>query len=219
MAKKKFVERRRRMADAENRSFIDAHGCRDSITELLQSLGVEFETHWSEDEDDDYDGFVLSWEYDTDRMWYVVKNPHGCGLLELAIDYGFDVLFGGAGWSFHPTISGYENFREMITAIVNGNASAVRCLIDGEDVAHAILVGDLMNEYDMRLLERIAERDYYGTNQDTDYTDNFNASIELKKKLRELRSRNGWTAAYEFWDPRLNKVVEFRKILDQSMLH
>ena len=82
---------------------------------------------------------------------------------------------------------------------------------DGEDVSHAILVGELMNESDMRLLERIAERDYWGTNQDIYYKDDFNVSIELKKRLRKLRSRNGWSASYEFWNPQMNKVISFSK--------
>ena len=136
MAKKKFVERRRQKAAIKCRTWLDARRCRDSISELLRSHGVVFETHWSEDENDD---------------------------------------------------------------------------CDGEDGSHAILVGELMNESDMRLMERIAERDYWGTNRDIYYKDDFNVSIELKKRLRKLRSRNGWSASYEFWNPQMNKVISFSK--------
>lgn len=212
MSKKKFLERRRRMAAVERGKPLDARNYRDSIVALLRSLGVEFETHWSEDED--YDGFELTWDIPYDRTWYVIKNPYGGECLELAIDYGFDVSFGCACWSFHPTTQGYDNFCEMISALVEGRAAAVSCLVDGKDVSHAILVGEMMNDDDMRLLERIAERDYYGTNQDTDYTYNLNASVGLKKRLRKLRSRSGWSASYVFWNPQVNKVVEFRRSVD-----
>lgn len=211
MAKKKFVERRRQKAAIKCRTWLDARRCRDSISELLRSHGVVFETHWSEDENDEYSGFDRSWDCGTDRTWYVIENPHGGSPLELAIDSCFDIRFGCACWSFHPNPQGYEGFREMISSVLCGRAASVSCLIDGEDVSHAILVGELMNESDMRLLERIAERDYWGTNQDIYYKDDFNVSIELKKRLRKLRSRNGWSASYEFWNPQMNKVISFSK--------
>jgi hypothetical protein len=68
-----------------------------------------------------------------------------------------------------------------------------------------------MDENDMRLLERIAERDYYRNGHDVDHTMNSMVSVPLKKELRQLRSKKGWSASYEFWNPKYNKTVDFIK--------
>lgn len=211
MAKRKFIEQRRKNRVVERTTSIDARAKRDEVGALLTSIGVEFETHWSEDAHDDFDGFCLSYDPPWDRMWYIVRNPFGGLDLELAIDSDFDISFGFSCWSFHSTEAGYAKFCETITAVLTGNGASVSCLVDGEDKAHAILVGDYMNDDDMRLLERIAERDYYRTNMDIEYNEDFNLSIPLKKKLRKLRSRKGWTASFVFWNPAMNKKIEFNK--------
>lgn len=214
MAKKKFIERRRQKCREDRTKSIDARDYRSSVVGLLTEMGVEFETHECGSDEDGYCGFKLSYDPAWDRTWYIVKNPHGGSDLELAVEYGFDVMFGHACWSFRPTLGGYQNFCEMIKAVLSGNAAAVSCLVGGEEVAVAILARELLNEQDMRLLERIAERDYYQTEQDIYYKDDFSTSLELKKKLRKLRSRDGWVASYAFWDPKKNKIEEFKKSQD-----
>ncbi len=72
MVKKKFLDKRRKVV-RELHSSGEARDYKDAIAELLESLGVEFESHWSEDENDDYDGFMLSFDSPWDRTWYIIK--------------------------------------------------------------------------------------------------------------------------------------------------
>lgn len=187
MAKRKFTEQRRRMRAVERQNPLDARDYRDAFAEFLNGLGVEVEMHWSGDDLEKFEGFKLSYDPVWDRTWYIVNNPYGGHNLELAIESGFDILFGDACWSFHPTIQGYTDYQNTISALLVGNAASVSCRIEGKCEVRAILVGELMDESDMRLLERIAERDFFATNQAVEYADNFNLSIPLKKKLRRMK--------------------------------
>lgn len=212
MNKNPILMKRRKYRVAEGMTSVAARDCRASTVSLLKGLGAEFETHWSEDEKDGYDGFTLSYDPPWDRTWYIVKNPFGGSNLEIALESGFDVAFGNACWRFRPTVRGHADFREMISALLNGRAASVSCLADGEDAADAILVGEMLSEgNERRLLDRIAEREYYRTEQDVYCSDSFNMSLGLKRKLRKLTSRKGWVASYEFWNPAMNREVDFRR--------
>lgn len=54
MVKNKFLDKRRKVV-RELHSSGEASDYKDAIAELLESLGVEYERHWSEDVNDDYD--------------------------------------------------------------------------------------------------------------------------------------------------------------------
>jgi hypothetical protein len=211
MVKKKFLDRRRKGV-RELHTSGEARDYKDAIAELLESLEVDFESHWSEDENDDYDGFMLSFDPPWNRIWYIIKNPFGGSDLELGLDYDFDISFGRSCWSFFPTAEGHRGFCDMIKAILTNTAASVSCIVEGEYKASGILVRELMDENDMRLLERIAERDYYRNSHDVDHTMRFMVSVPLKKELRKLRSKKGWAASYEFWDSKLNKTINFTEV-------
>ena len=213
MAKRKFIEKRRKERIVERDATIDPRDYRTKLISLLENLNVDFETHGSENEKDDYYGFTLTYDPPWDRTWYIVKNPFGGNDLELAIESEFDLAFGAGCWSFHPTEKEFGRFCETIKAIVEGRGATVRFCVGDEAKASAVLVGDELDATnDFTLMERIAEKDWYGTDQDTLWGDPFTLSVKLKKELRRLRSRNGWRADYEYFNPADNKSLVFGKI-------
>lgn len=208
MAKKKFLEKRRIERTKERETAVDPRDYCDALSAMLSGMEVQFEMHGSGI--DDYDGFKLSYDPPWDRTWYIVKNPLGGTELELAIEASFDLAFGGGYWSFHPTENEFARFSETVKAIIEGRGATVSFCIGEEVKASAVLVGDeLDTANDFALMERIAERDYYGTNQDIYRGDTYGLSRELKTKLRRLRSRNRWTARFEYFNPGQNKSVDF----------
>ena len=210
MAKRKFIEKRRKERIVEREATIDPRDYRAKLVSLLENLNVDFETHDSENEKDDYYGFKLSYDPPFERMWYIVKNPFGGNDLELAIESGFDLAFGAGCWSFHPTEKDFGQFCGAIKAIVEGRGATVRFCVGDEAKASAVLIGDELDAAnDFALMERIAERDYYRTNQDIYWDDSFALSRKLKKELRRLRSRNGWRADFEYFNPMQNRSVGF----------
>ena len=105
MAKRKFIEKRRKERIVERDATIDPRDYRTKLISLLENLNVDFETHGGENEKDDYYGFTLSYDPPCDRMWYIVKNPFGGNDLELAIESEFDLAF-GAGCANRPPCTG-----------------------------------------------------------------------------------------------------------------
>ena len=208
MAKQKFIERRRNERKAAFEMAVDARDYRDTISTMLSGMEVQFETHGTGI--DDYVGFKLSYDPPWDRTWDVIKNPF-CGMeLELALEASFDLAFGGGYWSFHPTDNEFARFCEMVKAIIEGRGATVSFCVGEVAKASAVLIGDeLDTANDFALMERIAERDYYGTSQDIYWGDPYSLSRELKTKLRRLRSRNSWTARFEYFNPMQNKSVGF----------
>ena len=206
MAKKKFVEKRRIERTTERETAVDPRDYRNTLSSMLSGMEVQFETHGTGI--DDYDGFKLSYDPPWDKTWYVVKNPLGGMELELAVEASFDLAFGGGYWSFHPTDNEFARFCETVKAIIEGRGATVSFCVGEETKASAVLVGDeLDTANDLALMERIAERDYYGTNQDIYWGDPYGLSRELKTKLRRFRSRNSWTARFEYFNPMQNESV------------
>ena len=148
MAKRKFIEKRRKERIVERESTIDPRDYRTKLISLLKSLDVDFETHDSENEKDDYYGFSLSYDPTWDRTWYIVKNPFGGKDLELAIEYSFDLMFCDGCWSYHPTENEFGRFCETIKAIVEGRGATVRFCVGDETKASAVLVGDELDAVD-----------------------------------------------------------------------
>ena len=208
MAKKKFVEKRRIERTTERETAVDPRDYRNTLSAMLSGMKVQFETHGTGI--DDYDGFKLSYDPPWDKTWYVVKNPFGGMELELAVEASFDLAFGGGYWSFHPTDNEFARFCETVKAIIEGRGATVSFCVGEVVKASAVLIGDeLDTANDFALMERIAERDYYGTNQDIYWGDPYGLSRELKTKLRRLRSRNSWTARFEYFNPMQNESVGF----------
>ena len=208
MAKRKFIEKRRSERKAERGTAVDARDYRDALSAILSGMEVQFETHGTGI--DDYEGFKLSYDPPWDRIWYVVKNPFGGTELELAVEASFDLAFGRGYWSFHPTENEFARFCETVKAIIDGCGATVSFCVGKEAKASAVLIGDELDTVnDFALMERIAERDYYGTNQDIYWGDPYGLSRELKTELRRLRSRNSWTARFEYFNPMQNKSVGF----------
>ena len=212
MAKRKFIKKRRLERIVEREATIDPHDYRAKLISLLENLNVDFVTHDSEEGKDDYYGFKLSYDPPCERTWYIVKNPFGGNDLELAIEYSFDLMFGKGCWSFHPTEIEFGRFCDTIKAIVAGRGATVRFCVDDETKASAVLVDDELDSInDFALMERIAEKDWYGTNRGIDYYPDFNLIIKLKNELRRQRSRNGWLADFEYFNPANNKSLIFGK--------
>ena len=213
MAKRKFIEKRRRERTAELGAVIEPREYRATLESLLAELKVGFETHWSEDEHDNYYGFKLSYDPASDRTWYVIQNPFGGADLELAIENSFDLMFGGGCWSFHPTESEYCRFCATIKAIVDGYGANVKICVGDATKACAVLVGDeLCADNEFALMDRVAEKDWYKTNRDIDYFVDVNKVEQLKKELRRLHSRNACHAEFEYFNPVNNKSLEFGTI-------
>ena len=199
MAKKKFVAKRRIERTTERETAVDPRDYRNTLSAMLSGMEVQFETHGTSIYDPPWD-----------RTWYVVMNPFGGMELELAVEASFDLAFGGGYWSFHPTDNEFARFCETVKAIIEGRGATVSFCVGEETKASAVLVGDeLDTANDLALMERIAERDYYGTNQDIYWGDPYGLSRELKTELRRLRSRNSWTARFEYFNPMQNKSVGF----------
>lgn len=210
MAKKKFTEKRRRERVIERAAAIAPRDYCEQLISLLKNLNVDFETHSSENEKDDYYGFTLWNDPPWDRIWYIVKNPFGGNDLELAIESEFDLAFGDGCWSFHPTEKDFSQFCETIKAIVEGRGATVKFCVGDETKASAVLVGDELDATnDFALMERIAEKDWYKTNRGIDYFPDNNFINKLKNELRRLRSCNGWRAEFEYFNPANNKNLDF----------
>ena len=213
MAKRKFIEKRRQARVVEREATIDPRNYRTKLISLLENLNFDFVTHDSENEKDAYYGFKLSYDPPQERMWYIVKNPFGGNDLELAIEYSFDLMFGKGCWSFHPTEVEFDRFCDTIKAIAEGQGATVSFCVDNETKASAVLVCDELDAVnDYTLMERIAEKDWYGTNRSIDYYADLNLIIKLKDELRKLRSRHGWRADFEYFNPANNKSLDFGKI-------
>lgn len=213
MAKKKFTEKRRRERVIERAAAIAPRDYCEQLISLLKNLNVDFETHSSENEKDDYYGFTLWNDPPWDRIWYIVKNPFGGNDLELAIESEFDLAFGDGCWSFHPTGKDFSQFCETIKAIVEGRGATVKFCVGDETKASAVLINDELDATnDFALMGRIAEKDWYRTDHDMLWGDPFTLSVKLKKELRRLRSRNGWLAEFEYFNPKNNKSLDFGKI-------
>jgi hypothetical protein len=139
-----------------------------------------------------------------------LEKPIGGTKLELAIEASFDLAFGGCYWSFHPNENEFARFCDTVKPIIEGRGATVSFCVGEVAKASAVLIGDeLDTANDFALMERIAERDYYGTNQDIYWGDPYGLSRELKTELRRLRSRNSWTARFEYFNPMQNKSVGF----------
>ena len=120
----------------------------------------------------------------------------------VAMQSGCDVI--------HLTRNEFTSFCETVKAIIEGRGATVSFCVGEVVKASAVLIGDeLDTANDFALMERIAERDYYGTNQDIYWGDPYGVSRELKTKLRRFRSRNSWTARFEYFNPMQNESVGF----------
>lgn len=213
MAKKKFLEQRRKRAAADLRNQLDARGLREDLVRFLDELGLEFEEHWSEDENDHFEGFELDVAADQpyDRTWYIVKNPNAGPDLELSVEYSFDLMFGSSCWSYRPTAEGYRKFCETIKGIVTGRAAGVEFYGGGEyHAASAVLGGgDLNTENELRFLNRIAERDYH--NMLRIMYGNGDVSLNKEyKKLLKMRNKGGCVAKFRYWNPEKDWQYNFR---------
>ncbi len=210
MAKRKFIEKRRQNVAVERESLVEAREYRGALESLLSDMDVQFEKHWSEDNNDDYYGFKLWYDPPWDRTWYIVKNPFGGTDLELAIETSFDLMFGCACWSFNPTANSFNRYRETIKSIVEGRGATVKFCVGDATKACAVLIGnELDDSNDFALMERIAERDWYGTDRDIDYNVERNKIENVKKELRRFRSRCGWRAEFKYFNPKNDRHVEF----------
>ena len=109
MAKKKFVEKRRKEAQRDIRDGISARSKANEFVDTVRGLGVEFEVYNSDDESEYY-GLMFSYDPPDDVTWIVIKNPLGGPEIELTISYGFGVGFAGGYWLFPPTQRGYQEF-------------------------------------------------------------------------------------------------------------
>lgn len=213
MAKKKFVEKRRKEAQIEIRDTISARSKANEVVDIVRGLGVEVEVHTSDDESGYY-GLMFSYDPPEDVTWLVVRNPLGGPELELTISYGFGIGFAPGYWEFPPTLRGYQEFVDMVRAILDDRASSVSFIVDGEREASALLKDkELDSENELKLLNTIAARDYWRTEGGIYGMPEKKHVAELQTKLRRIRSRKAWSAEFKFWNPAKDRVVAFGKFL------
>ena len=211
MAKKKFVEKRRKEAQMEIRDSISPRSKANEVVDIVRGLGVEVEVHNSDDESGYY-GLMFSYDPPGDETWLVARNPMGGPELELTITYGFGIGFAAGYWLFPATTRGYQEFVDMVRAILDGRASSVSFIADGERKASALLKDkELDSENELRFLNTIAARDFWRTEGGIYGMPEKKYVAELQTKLRRIRSRRGWSAEFKFWNPEKDRVVVFDK--------
>ena len=209
MVKKKFVEKRRKEARMEMRDRISARSKANEVVDIVRGLGVEVEVHNSDD-GSGYYGLMFSYDPPSDETWLVVRNPLGGPELELTISYGFGIGFAGGYWQFPPTLRGYQEFVDMVRAILDDRASSVSFISDGEREASALLKDkELDSENELRFLNTIAARDFWSTEGGIYGMPEKKYVAELQTKLRRIRSRRGWSAEFKFWNPAKDRIVAF----------
>ena len=209
MAKKKFVEKRRKEAQRDLRDGISARAKANEFVDTVRGLGVEFEVYNSDDESEYY-GLMFSYDPPDDVTWIVIKNPLGGPEIELTISYGFGVGFAGGYWLFPPTQRGYQEFVDMVRAILEDRASSVSFIVDGEREASALLKDkELDSENELRFLNTIAAKDYWMTEGGIYGMPEKAHVAELQTKLRRIRSRKAWSAEFKFWNPAKDRVEVF----------
>ena len=99
MAKKKFVEKRRKEAQMEIRDSISPRSKANEVVDIVRGWGGEVEVHNSDD-GSGYYGLMFSYDPPSDETWLVVRNPLGGPELELTITYGFGIGFAAGYWLY-----------------------------------------------------------------------------------------------------------------------
>lgn len=209
MAKKKFIDRRRRDVVLDCGRQISAESKVPAIIDLVRRYGFEFEVHVC---GDGYSGYMFRFDPVYDATWIIVKNPFAGPPLELVIDDGFGIVFALGCWLYPETENGFTDFCEMLKAIIDGRAASVSFISDGKDEASALLRDNELDYGDeLRFLNVLAARDYWQNDFCFGIKPNIGVIAKLQSKLRRIRSRKAWFVEFKFWDPAKDHVVTFDK--------